>query len=1447
MTDNFGPAVSRVLDPSDRQFELVTWAAGRPPTDSCLNLIGQIAYGAFESVVLRGMPSGWLGNETSLQAMFGTNPSFSNYFEFGVHRSGELASLTFANVAGMLIPVAGTKTASPPGTSSTDTVNLITLSPPPSTDFRTDFVFLEVWRARIQPNPSTTNKPSASGIWKFGAVESGFAFCPDDLQDPSLGFPTEERIQIQYRIRVVDNLLGLSSNPDGFDPNVVKAQGAAAAPTSYVFTNQRVNGDVGLWRAGNGDPSNGLGTVDGYAYAIPISAVFRRNASSWNSSNLNGGFNRNPTATDRTGFKTFSTIATLATDLTATATSATLVSATNIPLPASLAPAVPILIQIGDELLTYQTIIGTTLNTLVRGVNGTYRGIPGVGESHKAGTVVRILSGRPDGLFSDQIVATDILDLRHMVNPNGFDYTALLKSNLDKLLRGQLRANWKRSGSGTQGPFVFYSDAIQAAAVPLGITQLDAPDNIRMVFSDAATIQPIECVVSPAPSSAPPIVDINVSWSLGITVKATFQLTSGAFTAGDILTVPIAQTKNGLQAGSTDQVRWLNDSVVGAITLRLDGETGDLPSSVYTVTPAVPAPDEDLVITLTSDFPTQTDSDPASPKLLHIKIHAVYGPGRGLSRKPDSIHSISYLNPSADLLVQQWGIPGSYQGSRVAWAPLWSKSRSSTFNNMLPVTSEMYADLGSKTVIVSPFRRIDFDEVTPLTIDGNAANPEPTAKKTSATGITAGLNSAVLNDASGTAPAAQYDALVIPSGPGAGRYTIISSPGPTSYTLDRPIRAKAGVSISYTVHSAQGVMPLNKVNGTPKWTMGTDPLGLFCSQSAGNLAYNSIYVSLPRHLVPGWGEVRVPILANNISAFSQGINYITNSKSGSTYVDADKNYVNYDPSPTRTYASFTTADLNTLAPAIYNADNPYAGAPFAGMRFFTDIRGLGRQGLELPPFYGIARLFAVYEAADYKASGSAFDPTTRALSSGATNLLRQSMNQSDGPTMWIEIDDDKDSTFILNANAIDITKSPNPIASFSAGNYVIEASIFGFDRGTFDLNSEVRLVLTRPGSNSWSSVGGGAPDLIPANRANNINKYVAGPSAILPGPAEPSDQILINFSRVPYSGDPWGSTNTYQDLPYTPGPLTSGNAYQVVSTSLDQEALTRPNQKVLEVLAATSFATTLGTGRYAGDASIDPLNFLDVCYEDPTAYPPTSSVADRPKAFSGNFSSFDTANVGTNYSGATERLPLGALFRDKDFRGNVFSYLNSFSPVVFSDLVGNGSATGLATQSQLEQEEIFLNTASSGVCSPGDVLVHVDGEQNNYSLLTNFRTHRGGSAFTALGSHLGGSIAFQNVASYTGVDHVTVLQSRAMLVRNAVTNVGATEVSAGDELMMLIITNVQRLVGGIPEAALLLIGTNGDGEGYAAADVYRIEGHPLVRNNVRMIVDPTTVELAKKV
>jgi hypothetical protein len=1381
-------------------------------------------------IVSVSTPSGWLGNETSALADYQTNPLWSNQFRFGSQRTGEAQAVSWASVNGWMVPVTATKTGTPPGSANdTDTFNIITLDPPPSNsgDYRIDFAYLEVWLARVAPNPSTTNKPGASTIFRYGNVESGQSYLADDLIDPSLGFETTQRVQLQYRIRVVKGMTGFASSPDGFDATSVKAQGAATAPTTFSFTNMRQTlGDPGLWRAGDGT-ANTLATVDGYVYAIPLCAVFRRNSIAWvgePSPNLNGAFNRNPTATDRTGIRTF-VVPTLASNLTAGATTLALVTATNIPLPTT--PAAPVLIQVGEELMTYASISGTNVNALVRGVNGTRA------EAHKAGAAVTVLSGRPDGLFSDQIAMTDILDLRHLVNPNGFDYTALLKGNLDKLVRGRLRANWKRTGNGSQGPFVTYQDKLSASAAAAGVSKLDAPDNLRQVFSDAPAIQKLTYILKPNSASVP--AAINASWSLSATATHTLRSVSNQFSALDVIVLPVSALKTGLSGGDSDQIRWLNDGVTGVITLRIDGQNADIPASLYAVTPANPTSADNLTITFGASFPATT-------RQIYLTVHALYGGGRGLSRRPDSIHSVTYLQPSTELLLNPSGVPANNLGIKTHRASLWSKYRSAPYKGNLPVTSESYADPGSKTLILSPFRRITWPTEF-RTLDGTSANiSTATPLITSTTGSTAGTTT--LTDGSvnfTTSSVTAGMAVVITNGPQPGRYTVVTV-GTTTLTVERSI--PTGSSLNYTITAAQGLMPKFAKDGlTAKWTT-TDPLGLFSSStdttSSGFAATKNIYVSLPRHLVPGKGAVYCPILPADNVVFAEGVNFMCISKKDATPSASERNFVPYANGPI-TYAAFTTLAFGSPdVAATYNAVSTYGGINFAGIRLFTDTTGLGRTGLQLPPFYGIARLFAVYEAADYKANGSAYIAGDRtARGSGAVNLLKQSVT---GPTFWIETDVDGDSTFILNSEAIDVTRSPNALANFAAGNYVVESSIFGFDRDSFDINSEFRMVLTRP--TSPSLMRSEAADI--AVRANNLGAVLTSPVSVLPGPPTTSDSVLINYSRTPYQGDPWGSQTSNTDIGFLNGPLQSATAFQVAGTGLTEASLTRPNQKVLEVLASVSFGTTLGTGRLSGDTvGASAADIRNVGYEDSATYPPSGSGAARPSIKTGALAT--AQDIGTEYLGATERLPLGSLFRDKDFHGDSLKLSNGNpSPFVFLE-DGLGLAWSNMTAPVLERTEVPLDTGSVASGMPGEVLVHVDGEQGNYALLVNYRTNRGGSVFAASGDRPGGElgISLPNVQTATG-GSTNVLFGKAFLVRNAVTSVGASEVSAGDELMMLVVTTVKQLKTTDPTSGSVYIGTNGASEGYSAADLYRIEGHPLTSDHIRLETNPATIILVKR-
>lgn len=1468
MASNFGSGVSRVLNPDQASLVQCLWQQGKPPLDSELNLMQQLDDDWRRIIVEKSSPSGFLGNVTASQEAFITNTMWSNWFQFGQQRVGSKRAIQWAVVNGWLIPVTGTQTGSPPGSpNDVDTWNRITLDPPPSNsgDSRVDFVFLEVWLARIPPNPSTLNKPAASGLWRYGNVEGGYSFLSDDIQDPAIGFETTERIQLQYRVRVVSGVIGLATYPDGFDPTLVKARGAASTQTSFVFTNMGEElGDPGLWRAGDGT-QNALGTVDGYVYAVPICAVFRRNSVAWNgdpSQNLNGGFNRNPVAVDRTGYKTFSTTATLASDISATDASLSLTSVSNIALP--LTPASQVYIQIDDEILTYSVITGTTMTLVTRGAVGSKA------ELHKAGKTIKVLSGRPDGLYSDQIAKTDILDLRHVVNPNGFDAHTLLRANLDKLLRGELRANWKRSGGGPQGTFLFYQDKISNSPAALGVTKLDGPDNIRMVFSDASVPQPVEFILTP-PVGVSTNQAITTTWGLSLTASDNNNASglAGNFKAGDILTFPIAQFKTGIPGADADQIRFIGSDDIPddaaeshAAILRLDGSPDFLVEGVdFSIVTTSPTPTTDMQIQLlgSSVFTGGTT------QRLFVTLFVLYGPGRGLSRRPDAIHSVSFLSSASQIMTQQTGLPANNVPMRVGWAPLWSKFVSDSLNQLLPVTAESYVDPGSKTVILTPFRTIDLPD-TIRTLDGSTANITTTVV-TNGSGASDGSTTFTDLVANFTASGVVAgDVLIIYQATNTdakGIYTITSA-GTTTLAV-----AGAGIAISatdsYQIHHTQGLMPLKDKTGAPKWTT-TDPLNLFRGTTYSDAPRKNIYMTLPRRMVPGWGAVHVPIIHTDTSNFDEGVNFMASAPKGSVLGSStDRNFVPY--SNGLSFAPFTTIDLNTSSTqATYNTLYTYNGNSYAGMRFFTDTRNLGRQGLELPPFYGIARLFSVYEAADYKALGSSYDDSTRAFIAGkATNLLRQNF---DGPVFWIEIDADGDSTFVLNADAIDITRSPNAIANFAAGKYVVEASIFGFDRGSFSLDprfdtgtiplpSEFRLVMTRESGTNGS---GQADDDV--TRANNFGTgtkaAVATPTLILPGPATASDEVAVNYSRTPYQGDPWGSQTGFQDIGYVQGPLTSGTAAQISTTHLDENNLTRPNQKVLEVLASTGFLTTLGTGRIAGAFNEeDPLDYRSICWEDLNSWPPTSGVAPRPTIrLQGLDAKEKFVPIGTDYHGCTERLPLGSLFRDKDFRGGWVGGAGGDSdplpnlPVALAIVqsLGNGVLGSAVSRSEaLEQIQIPISTVSIASGQAGETVVHVDGEQGNYGVLTNFRTLRGGSVFSATGPRPGGEV-FTTIGS--SVKHkgstALVLGGVALLVRNTVTDVGSNEVSAGSELMMLIVTTANEMTASGSGLQVVWLGTNGTAEGASAADLYHLEGRPLVRDNLGLTLDPSTITLSRR-
>lgn len=562
MSQNFGNGVSRTLNPTQRQFIQAIFQKGKPPLDADVNLGDQIQAESIRQAVSNLFTSsGWLIDPTEARADYQTNKDWSNFFILGNPEEDEESPVLWAAVNGWLVPVAGTVL-----NTEGDVRNQVRLYPPPASDARIDLVFLEVWQCVIKANPSVDNKPSSTTVWKYGNTEYGQTNLQDDFVDGVVGRETARRVQVQYRLRVFGQGAGGGSSvaldvyPEGLnDPNIL-GQGTASSPvTGYTYSNMRTElGDPGLWRAGDGNPNNALGTVDGYSYAIPVCAITRRNTSTFTAINLagnpnnNGAFNRNPSAAllsnPREGAKAFTT-ATLVNDLEASVEG--IIQINNLVGSGFDDPNLVLtntFLKIDDEIIGIAAVnTGVNPGTITIATGGRGRG--GSRDTrHSDGATVSFYNHRPDGLFADEVTNLDIVDLRHSINPGDWDYDRLLLHNLSKLVQGTLYSSYKKSATGdTQGLSVVEVSMLHAdgsIANPNQTEALDGPDGIRTVFSDAATLETNVTVLLDNDAAltggfTTDQFDSTVEWDVGADFKPTGFLNnlgnSGSWTNGSVV------------------------------------------------------------------------------------------------------------------------------------------------------------------------------------------------------------------------------------------------------------------------------------------------------------------------------------------------------------------------------------------------------------------------------------------------------------------------------------------------------------------------------------------------------------------------------------------------------------------------------------------------------------------------------------------------------------------------------------------------------------------------------------------------------------------------------------------------------------------------------------------------------------------------------------------------
>jgi len=407
MTKNFGtPPVTGYLVPEGRAWETVIFEAGKPILDRELNLSQDIDGGAAQAALRNVFPSGWLsGDPLSTSDAVG-----SIYVHTTTANALQIPNGLRAHVNGWLLNIQHSYAN---GSNKLD----LGAGPAGAGAQRTDLVIVEVWRRLINAAPSTVGKSATARIWQEGNVATDPASdltlnFADDTLDGTIGSETTARVQIQYRLRVIQNVDLFTSVSGMTDANTLahSVPASAAAPdgvaTAFPYANQSGNGDSGLWRAGDGNPSNTLGTVDGYMYALPLMGVFRRNTTAFaRLTNQNGG-------------------------------------------------------------VAY----------------------PGP-------------SDRPDGYFQDVIEATDIVDLRSCVHPNGWDLSEVLEKNVNLILDNSKRTeiyHLQPYGGGNSGTTVFMANEI--GGTPTGAAPGSADqqfDAVRRRFSARPVLETVSVMIDP--------------------------------------------------------------------------------------------------------------------------------------------------------------------------------------------------------------------------------------------------------------------------------------------------------------------------------------------------------------------------------------------------------------------------------------------------------------------------------------------------------------------------------------------------------------------------------------------------------------------------------------------------------------------------------------------------------------------------------------------------------------------------------------------------------------------------------------------------------------------------------------------------------------------------------------------------------------------------------------
>tara|TARA_B100000927_G_scaffold291476_1_gene293879 strand:+ start:92 stop:4513 length:4422 start_codon:yes stop_codon:yes gene_type:complete len=377
-------------------------------------------------------------------------------------------------------------------------------------------------------------------------------------------------------------------------------------------------------------------------------------------------------------------------------------------------------------------------------------------------------------------------------------------------------------------------------------------------------------------------------------------------------------------------------------------------------------------------------------------------------------------------------------------------------------------------------------------------------------------------------------------------------------------------------------------NNTPK----------FGSPNLFNDARTEVY-AVPQEIMPTFGRQDIPyhVKTSDVDPYMEGYNHLFSDQRITTSNSFRVIGGQYNGSGVYPLIFATGVAGSTYGQWVANSNLANQGA-FVAKKIslsgkpsseFGDVLN----GIKLPPFFGIVRLYGVYEAQDFngKAPNAGIgshetDRETPTSNAGIppTNLLRKDNDlfplyilRRGGAEITVA-GEEESHTYVVTEHALDISKVPTYVDgnSFSDFDYVVECTVFGFGVGFINENNFV-LARKYDASDSLVGVAGGAA-------LTNIRMC-------LPSPVSHTDEVYVAGTRTVYQGDPFqtigGASPSYTDQAYRYGLIPPSNTY-LLNTPRGQEetdgtsAIEVANKRSLEVLASIDFYTTMGTGAVGG-------------------------------------------------------------------------------------------------------------------------------------------------------------------------------------------------------------------------------------------------------------------------